>query len=108
MACLSVQLEGKNIFVVCANPIFPISDMRDGALTFEVFEDDAASLKLRLGKKELYVLDGGKPWFGELISLEPCRSTHPGLSLLRHKPTMRGTMKIYDYIELQQPADLTN
>jgi len=51
MAYLSVQLEEEQMFVGCANPIFLISDMRDGALIFEVFEDDAASLKLRLGKR---------------------------------------------------------
>jgi hypothetical protein len=95
MAGLSV--EDRGIFVVCANPIFPISDSgEEGKVTFEVFEQDATSLKLRLGKVESYCMDDGEPFFGELISLEACLSTHPGLAFLREKPTMRGVMKIHN------------
>lgn len=91
MAALSVLKDG--IFVVCANPIFPISDV-DGTLTFEVFEADAASLKRSLGKLDEYCLDD-KHFSGKLVSLEMCRSTHPGLALLRNKPTMRAVMTIH-------------
>jgi hypothetical protein len=97
MACLSVQHEDGCIFVVCANPIFPLSE-NEGALVFEVFKDDSTSLKHRIGTKENYMLDGGRPFLGEVVSLEPCESTHAGLSLLRHKPTLRGKIKIHSYL----------
>ena|ERR1700730_848237 len=92
MAGLSVLKEG--IFVVCANPIFPTSDVNNDTLTFEVFEADAASLKHRLGKIDQYCLDK-EPFFGELVSIEMCRSSHPALAHLRDKPTMRGVMTIH-------------
>ena len=88
MACLSILKE--KMFVVCANPIFPTSepDWSDGAtLTFEVFADDAASLKRHLGKTEHFCLGSEAPFWGKLISLEPCAST-------RDKPTLRGSLKI--------------
>lgn len=95
MATLSVVDDG--MLIVCANPVFPILDPNPGVntITFEVFEADAASLKRRLGKVENYVLDG-PPFFGELISLESCQSTHPSLSLMRDRLTMRGVMKIHE------------
>ena len=40
MACLSVQHDDGGIFIVCANPIYPLSE-EDGILTFEVLEDDS-------------------------------------------------------------------
>ena len=97
MACLSVQLEDDCIFVVCANPIFPLSE-EGGTLTFEVLEVDSTSLKRRLGKKENYVLDDGIPFLGEVISLEACQSTHVALSLLPDKPTLKGAIKIHSYL----------
>ena len=45
-----------------------------------------------------YVLDGGRPFLGEVISLEPCQSTHVALSLLPYKPTLKGEMKIQSYL----------
>ena len=96
MACLSVQHEDGGLFIVCANPIFPLSEENE-KLTFEVLEDDSASLKRRFGKKENYVLDGGRPFLGEVISLEPCQSTHVALSLLPHKPTLRCAITIHGY-----------
>jgi hypothetical protein len=97
MACLSVQQDDGGIFVVCANPIYPLSE-EDGILTFEVLEDDSTSMRLRAGKKENYVLDGGRPFLGEVISLEPCKSTHLALSLLSHKSTLKGAIKIHRYL----------
>ena len=99
MASLSVQAEGSSIFVVCANPVFALSDASDGTFTFEVFDADSASLKRRLGKIDAYSVDRIKPFFGELVSLEPVRSTHQALTLLRDNPTVRGTIKILRYIE---------
>src|SRR5579863_6761522 len=90
---MALSVLDRGFFVTCANPVFPISDEGD-RLTFEVLEKDATSLKQRLGKMDNYCLDDG-PFSGELISLELCRSTHIGLSLLRYEPTLRGVMKIH-------------
>jgi hypothetical protein len=94
MACLSVFKEG--LFVICANSIFPTSDvdLRAGAtLTFEVFEGNATSLRLRLGEEHQYMLDG-QAFSGRLMKLEPCQSSHPGLSFLRDNPTLLGLLEI--------------
>jgi hypothetical protein len=93
MACLSVLVDG--VFVVCSNPIFPISEVDGRKLIFEVFEDDAASLERRRGQIDEYCVDATEPFLGELVSLEMCQSTHPGLALLREKPTMRGETTIH-------------
>ena len=97
MACLSV-LQDK-IYAVCANPVFPISDL-GSTFAFEVFEEDAVSLKLRLGKPDEYYIDSVGTFFGVLQSLEPRPSTHPGLSMLRDKPTLHGVMQVHRTISL--------
>ena len=97
MACLSVQDDEGGIFIVCANPIFPLSE-ESGTLRFEVLEADSTSLKRRIGKKEHYLVDGGTPFLGEVISLELCQSTHGALSLLRHEPTLNVAIKIHSYL----------
>jgi hypothetical protein len=105
MACLSILIE--KMFVICAKPIFPISepDWRDGAtLTFEILADDASSLEHHLGRTEHFCLGSEAPFWGKLTSLEPCASTHPGLGLLRDKPTLRGALTI---LTLTEPAALT-
>jgi hypothetical protein len=99
MACLSVQSEGTSVFVVCVNPVFPLSDGRDGTFTFGVFDADSRSLRNRVGKIDAYTVDRIPPFFGELASLEPCRSSHSGLLLLRGKSTLRGTIKIHSYLQ---------
>lgn len=79
---------------MCANPILPTSDLdlRVGAtFAFEVFERDATSLQPRLGEEHQYSVDS-RAISGKLTSLEPCRSTHPGLSFLRDTPTLRGIL----------------
>jgi hypothetical protein len=95
MSSLSVLKDG--VFVTCTNPIFPTSsfDLKEGTtFTFEVFEADAASLKARLQTTEKYYLEGRPPFFGKLISLEPCQSTHPGVRLFQNKPTLCGVFSI--------------
>lgn len=96
MSALSVVRDGQKAVPLVANPIFLISPLRvkSGAeVTFEVFEEDAAALKSLIGEPHLYHLDGELFW-AQLNSLEPCESTHPGLYLLRHKPTLRGMFSI--------------
>ena len=93
MAGLSVLNGG--VFVVCANPIFPILGGEQDVLVFEVLQDDARFLKLHLGEVESYCLDGAQPFRAELISLEVRRSTHPRLAVFRERTTMRGVLKIH-------------
>ena len=95
MACLSVLKGG--IYVVCANPIFPVSEM-GSTLAFEVFESDAASLKLRLETPNEYYVDSTGTFFGILKSLEKRTSTHPELALLRDKSTLYGVMDVHRVI----------
>ena len=78
--------------VICANPIYPLSQDGDSFI-FEVLEADSSGLKRRLGIEEYYVMEASA-FFGELIRLKPCVSTHFALSLLRDRPALRGEMKI--------------
>jgi hypothetical protein len=97
MACLSIRERDR--FVGCANPIFLLGnpDRREGAeLTFEVFGVDAVLLWERLGKVQEYSL-GKRHFMGQLESLEPCESTHPGLDRMRETPTLRGVLTIKSF-----------
>ena len=75
---------------------------KEGAeLVFEMFEVDAGCLRARLGEFRNYGLDRGQQLFSaKLTSLEPCESTHPGLALLRDRPTLRGVFTIEGEIDL--------
>ena len=97
MPALSIVKPGRKGVSVLANPIFLTSPLRteSGAeVVFEVLEIDAGSLGELLGTKQLYHLDSKQFW-AELKSLRLCQSTHPGLSLLRYKPTLRGVFSIH-------------
>lgn len=95
MACLS-RYRGNGLpAIVVANPVFVTSpiEFKDGAeVTFEVFEQDAAALKTRVDKEQRYVLDSMEPFWAQLKCLDPCESTHPALTYLRHKETLRGVL----------------
>jgi hypothetical protein len=83
-------------FLGPAIPIYPTSALSLQAgteFTFEVRDVDAGSLRRRLGTLEHYMLDSQTFW-ATLISLEPCRSTHIGLALLRDKPRLRGVLRM--------------
>lgn len=103
MASLSILSE-DGVIIGCANPIFIISDggrQKGAELVFEVFERDATGLRARLGKYEQYGIDPTQLMFtAKLTSLEPCESTHPGLALLRERPTLRGVLRIEGEIDL--------
>ena len=105
MACLSIVREGLGATIV-ANPIFvtsAIEKLQTGAkLIFEVFEQDAAALGQLLGETRIYVLTPPGNFWGKLDILEPCQSTHPGLALLRHKPTLRGVLAVFEEVSLKQ------
>jgi len=95
MACLSL-LDPSGLMVVCANPVFPLSEPDSGTFIFEVFEADAGMLKSRIGKVEQYGLDpNSPPFFGRVTNIEPCESTHSSLVLLRDKPTLRVAIAVH-------------
>ena len=93
MSALSIFAGEGGPAYGCANPIYVISEEGD-TLSFEVREEDASYLKTLVGKHELYSLDGGRPFFAQLVSLEPCQSTAAALSLMPDVPAMRGVFSI--------------
>jgi hypothetical protein len=93
MTSLSLIENGLPAFVV-ANPIFPLSTDQT-SITFEVFEDDAVALHPLVGRAAFYVVDGLYV-SARLKSLTRCTSTHPALSLMRDKPTLRGVLEKFD------------
>jgi hypothetical protein len=90
MTSLSIIRSGLPAVVV-ANPIFPLS-VDQTSVRFEVFEDDAAALHPLVGHAAFYVVDGVSV-SARLKSLTRCTSTHPALSLMRDKPTLRGVLQ---------------
>ena len=98
MSCLSFKSDG--LLVVAANPVFVISSndnefKRGSEVKFEVFEQDAGTLRPLIGADQLYAMDG-MTFLSRLNSLTPCKSTHPGLALLRDKATLRGVFSIIE------------
>ena len=109
VAYLSV-LDETGVAVGCANPIFVVSDSgraQGARLVFEVFEEYAASLRPLLGKFEQFLIDPAEGlFFAQLTSLEPCRSTHPGLARMRDRATLRAVLTIQSATNLDnQPRD---
>jgi hypothetical protein len=97
MSALSIVRDDRKVVRLVANPIFltsPLMVARGAQLSFEMFEADAGGLKPLVGMKQLYFLDDQLFW-AELISLEACVSTHPGLRMLREKATLRGVFSIF-------------
>lgn len=105
MACLSVVREGAGATIV-ASPILvtsPIEGLRTGEkLIFEVLEQDAAGLRPLIGNAYIYALTPPSNFWGKLETLEPCESSHRGLALLRHKPTLRGVLAVFKEASLKQ------
>lgn len=64
-------------------------------LEFEALEVDVRTLHKYLGVKQFLTCDGNVPFWGELVAVTPCTSTHPGLGMLRDRPTLRGTFRIF-------------
>jgi hypothetical protein len=97
MPSISIVEPNHKLASILATPIFLISLLRieSGAeVTFEVFENDGSRLKEFVGTNQLYQL-GDKLFWAELKSLRPCKSTTPGLALLRHKPILRGVLLMH-------------
>lgn len=95
MASLSILKDG--IYVVCANPIFPTSELGT-TLAFEILESDAAWLKSRIDTPEEYYINSIGTFVGVLQSLELRPSVHPGLALLRDKATLSGVMAVHKIV----------
>jgi hypothetical protein len=100
MTSLSVIENGLPAIVV-ANPIFPLSTDQT-RITFEILEDDAAALRRLVGRAAFYVIDGVSAAV-RLKSLAACTSTHPGLALMREKPTLRGVLEKFDEPTVRTP-----
>jgi hypothetical protein len=62
-------------------------------MPFEVLAADSTSLQLRVDQELHYMLDS-RCCLGKVTSIEPCRSTHPGLAVLRDRPAMKATLQI--------------
>jgi hypothetical protein len=97
MVALSLAKDGNLPFVVVANSIFVLSRPEDweagGSIIFEVRESDSEGFGSLVGVPSHYAL-GDQPFSGVLEILELCESTHSGLELLRHKPTLRGSITV--------------
>lgn len=96
---LSIFRDGRPPAVTVASPVFftsPTDSLQIGAeITFEVSERDASALKPLVGKDEYYVINFETHFWARLKILEPCKSTHPGLALLRDRPTLRGVLTVF-------------
>ena len=100
MACLSWKPEHTKGFVVAANPIFPISPLSapaGGSIEFEVFEHDAELLIAHVGTSHLFYINDDTGAFAAMLSpFVRIISTHPGLALMRDRPTLRGRLEIIE------------
>ena len=92
MAAISIISEGRAATLL-ANPVYVTSHTQD-RVEFEVLETDASALRQVVGTPQLLALDSTALW-GQLLSLEPCTSTAAGLAMLRDRPALRGTLRIY-------------
>ena len=99
MACLSILADGCPP-TSAANPIFLLDALNirgGGEFRFEVLDAVASQQKAIVGMHQCFYIDetSGVFW-AQLRSLEPCVSTHPGLALLRDKPTLRGVLVVVE------------
>jgi hypothetical protein len=105
MGVISV-MNDTGIFVRCAH-VFHLSGSPSPGeqYEFEVLSRDAAYLEERIGKDDQYVIEGQACW-AKLVSLKTCLSTHPGLSLMRERPAMRGVFTIGNILSHPPVASL--
>jgi len=92
MDAISRLIEGQPAILVAH--VHVIAQGSD-ALKFEVLEANARSLYKHIGVKQLLTCNGHEPFWGELTDLQPCTPSAAGLALLRDRPALRGTVKIY-------------
>ena len=99
MTRLSILHAGQPAIVVADIYLLdPLPDHnRGGEVRFEVLEADAENLKTLAGTfRLLYVSELEAPFRGQIRSLRSCVSTHPGLTMLRDRPTLCGVLAIAD------------
>ena len=100
MACLSWKPEHTKGFVVAANPIYPVSELSaltSGSIEFEILESDADLLVAHVGTPHVfYISDETGTFDARLSPFVRVISTHPGLALMRDRPTLRGRLEIID------------
>lgn len=92
MATISRFIEGGPAVVLAQ--VFVTARLLD-VLEFEILEVNAGSLRDYIGKRNYLTYDNDTPFWGELVTLEPCDSTAPGLRLLRDRPTLKGIIKVF-------------
>lgn len=97
MAAISIVTKDRP-YILLGNVY--VTAQQSDFIEFEVLETDAASLSNFLGSREYLTCDGDTPFWGELTTLESCTSTAPGLRLLRHKPTLKGRIRIFTDISV--------
>lgn len=96
MTTISIIREGRPAVILAH--VFPVTELlpeRAGDFVFELLSRDGNSLKRYFGQKNLLSADGGQVFWGELMSLTPCTSTVPALSLMRDRPALRGILRVY-------------
>jgi hypothetical protein len=92
MATLSVFKDGSKAASIVASPIYLLGALSGpGLIAFEILAKDAASLAVRIGLDQLYVLDGDAFW-GRLEHLTETDPIHPTCIGLR-RPIMRGAIR---------------
>ena len=93
MTVISQITEPRGVAVLWAHVI--LISQNTEALVFEILESNAIGMENHLHQKQLLQCDKQGVFWGELLSLEYCSSTTPGLALMRDRPTFRGVLKIF-------------
>ena len=65
------------------------------SLEFEVLKVNTGTLQNYIGTKQMLSCDADTPFWGELVSLDSCESTAPGLASMRERPTLKGVLRIF-------------
>lgn len=63
-------------------------------LEFEVLEVEADPIRQAVGAHNYVACGTDRPFWGRLVSLEPCESTVPELCLAQGLPTLKGIVEI--------------
>jgi hypothetical protein len=102
MAALSVFGNTGQPPTVAANPLHLLSDRENYEnpkagtnIEFEVLEANALGLYPLVGDTRRYMI-GDTPFWATLRELKPRTSTHPGLGLMRNRPTLLGVLAVVE------------
>jgi len=95
---LTVLNDADGTVVLAAAPIFITDDKvkpREDAIIFEVRESDLHALSSFVGELENFFINSSRQCLALLESLEPCTSSHEGLSEERDQTVLRGVLKVF-------------